>query len=106
MTDTTINRVISTGTTAERLAFTPDPATPASGPDQGYFWYDTDDQVMYAWDFVTGPGWVAGGGGGGTVSSVSVTTANGVSGSVATSTTTPAITIIPDLLNHAACGGI
>ena len=33
------------------------------------------------------------GGGGGTVNSVSVTTANGVSGTVATSTTTPAITL-------------
>lgn len=33
------------------------------------------------------------GGGGGTVTSVSVTTANGVSGSVATATTTPAITL-------------
>lgn len=38
--------------------------------------------------------WVpAGGGGGGTVTSVSVTTANGVSGTVATATTTPAITL-------------
>ncbi len=40
-------------------------------------------------------GWVAvgAGGGAGTVTSVSVVTANGVSGSVATSTTTPAITL-------------
>ena len=37
--------------------------------------------------------WVAGGGGSGTVTSVSVTTANGVSGTVATATTTPAISI-------------
>ena len=37
--------------------------------------------------------WVAGGGGSGTVTSVSVTTANGVSGTVATATTTPAITL-------------
>jgi hypothetical protein len=35
----------------------------------------------------------SGGGGSGTVTSVSVTTANGVSGSVATATTTPAITL-------------
>jgi len=34
-----------------------------------------------------------GGGGGGTVTSVAVTTANGVSGSVANATTTPAITL-------------
>lgn len=41
------------------------------------------------------PSWVAqsGGGGGGTVTSVSVVTANGVSGSVANPTTTPAITL-------------
>jgi hypothetical protein len=37
--------------------------------------------------------WSAGGGGSGTVTDVSVVTANGVSGSVATSTTTPAITL-------------
>jgi hypothetical protein len=36
----------------------------------------------------------AGGGGAGTVTSVSVVTANGVSGTVATATTTPAITIV------------
>ncbi len=36
---------------------------------------------------------IPGGGGGGTVTDVSVTTANGVSGSVATSTTTPAISL-------------
>lgn len=106
MTDATSNRLIATGTTAERNAFTPSPATPASGPDQGYLWYDTDDQTLYSWDFVTGPGWVAAGGGAGTVTVVSVVTANGVSGTVATDTTTPAITISPDLLNHAACGGI
>lgn len=46
-------------------------------------------------------------GGGGTVTSVSVTTANGVSGSVATPTTTPAITlslgkISPSMINQAA----
>lgn len=40
------------------------------------------------------PSWAAeSGGGSGTVTSVSVTTANGVSGSVATATTTPAITL-------------
>ncbi len=39
------------------------------------------------------PTWQAVSGGSGTVTSVSVTTANGVSGSVATATTTPAITL-------------
>ncbi len=37
---------------------------------------------------------VGGGGGSGTVTSVSITTANGVSGTVATATTTPAITLV------------
>jgi len=45
-----------------------------------------------AWE-PTGDGTGGGGGGSGTVTSVSVVTANGVSGSVATSTTTPAITL-------------
>lgn len=48
--------------------------------------------------------WSPSGGGAGTVTSVSVTTANGVSGSVATATTTPAITltlgaIVPTTVN-------
>jgi hypothetical protein len=43
--------------------------------------------------FSTGSGCITGAGGSGTVTSVSVTTANGVSGSVATQTTTPAITL-------------
>lgn len=37
---------------------------------------------------------ITGGGGSGTVTSVSVTTANGISGTVATATTTPAITLV------------
>jgi hypothetical protein len=40
-----------------------------------------------------------GSGGGGTVTSVSVTTANGISGTVANATTTPIITILPDTVN-------
>ena len=43
--------------------------------------------------------WDAGGGGSGTVTTVSVTTANGISGTVANATTTPAITVSPDSLN-------
>lgn len=62
MTDATLNRFVATGTTAERTAFTPSPATPASGPDQGYTWYDTDLEAIFAYDF-TVPGWVEIGGG-------------------------------------------
>lgn len=53
-------------------------------------------QVLGISGVVSGVGtlyWTAGGGGGGGVTSVSVTTANGFAGTVATATTTPAITI-------------
>lgn len=46
-----------------------------------------------------------GAGGGGTVTTVSVTTANGISGTVATATTTPAITLDISGLNAAKIGG-
>lgn len=49
MADSTLNRFVARGTTAERIAFTPSPPTPASGPDPGYVWYDTDDNTLYAW---------------------------------------------------------
>lgn len=66
MADSTLNRFVSSGTTAERTAFTPTPPTPASGPDQGYLWWDTDLQEEFAYDFGLAD-WVstAGGGGGG-----------------------------------------
>lgn len=51
MTDSTLNRFLSSGTNAERLAFTPTPPTPASGPDPTYLWYETDTGNTYAWDF-------------------------------------------------------
>ncbi len=50
MTDTTLNRFLASGTAAERAAFTPDPPTPASGPDPLYVWYETDTGNTYAWD--------------------------------------------------------
>lgn len=50
MSDLTLNRFVASGDTAARTAFTPDPPTPASGPDNGYLWFDTDDSVLYAWD--------------------------------------------------------
>lgn len=56
MSDTTLNRFVALGTDAERLAFTPSPPTPASGPDNLYIWFTTDTLVFYAWD---GSGWVA-----------------------------------------------
>ncbi len=49
---------------------------------------------------------IAGGGGSGTVTSVSVTTANGVSGSVATATTTPAITLTLGAITPTTVNGL
>lgn len=72
----TLNDFIASGTTAERTAFVPDPPTPASGPDYGYLWWDTDLQAEYAYDFGTAA-WVAtgGGGGSGTVTNTGTLTA-------------------------------
>jgi hypothetical protein len=50
MSDLTLNRFLASGTAAERAAFTPDPPTPASGPDPGYVWYETDTGQFYSWD--------------------------------------------------------
>ena len=50
--------------------------------------------------------WAAGGGGSGTVTSVSVTTANGVSGTVATSTTTPAISLTLGAITPTSVNGV
>lgn len=47
MTDLTINRYIASGTQAQRLAFTPAPATPASGPSPLCIWYETDTGFTY-----------------------------------------------------------
>jgi hypothetical protein len=41
------------------LAFTPSPPTPASGPDQAYYFYDTDNDAINWWD---GANWQASGG--------------------------------------------
>jgi hypothetical protein len=52
MTDSTLNRYIASGTDAERLAFTPSPPTPASGPDPSYIWKTTDGaKTTYMWNF-------------------------------------------------------
>ena len=50
MADSTLNRFLASGTAAERAAFTPTPPTPASGPDSGYFWFETDTEDTYSWD--------------------------------------------------------
>jgi hypothetical protein len=52
------------------------------------------------------PLWSTCGGGSGTVTAVSVTTANGVSGSVATSTTTPAITLTLGAITPISVNGL
>jgi hypothetical protein len=51
MTDSTLNRFLASGTNAERLAFTPSPPTPASGPDPTYVWHETDTSNTYCWNF-------------------------------------------------------
>jgi hypothetical protein len=56
MTDTTLNRYLAQGTHTQRLAFTPVPATPASGPNPSTTWYETDTATFWAWDFV-GTAW-------------------------------------------------
>lgn len=55
MSDTTLNRFLARGTNAERLAFTPVPPTPASGPDNLYVFYETDTGNVFMWD---GADWV------------------------------------------------
>lgn len=63
-------------------------ATDPSSPVEGEISYNTTSHLL---KFYNGTSWI--GPGSGTVTSVSVVTAQGVSGSVATSTTTPAITL-------------
>lgn len=50
MTDSTLNRFLASGTNAERLAFTPVPPTPGSGPDPMYIWTETDTNDVFVWD--------------------------------------------------------
>lgn len=47
MSDTSLNKIIQYGTTADRTAFTP---TPAAGSLVLYIWFDTDDLNLYVWD--------------------------------------------------------
>src|SRR5690349_9249958 len=50
MSDVTLNAFVASGTKADRVAFTPSPPSPASGPGQGYFFYETDTDNVYTWD--------------------------------------------------------
>lgn len=89
-----LNGYVSQGPGADRLAYVPNPTTPAVGPLPNIIWQDTDgDGAQYWWD-ITNSVWVLSIPGTiGTVTTVSVVTANGFAGSVATATTTPAITL-------------
>lgn len=50
MSDTTLNQFLSRGTSAQRIAYTPVPPTPAAGPSPGYSWFETDTGLLYAWN--------------------------------------------------------
>lgn len=94
MTDTTLNAFVASGTNADRVAFTPTPPTPASGPNPGYFFFETDTNDTYAWDS-TVPGWVkVNSGGAGTVTSVA--TGTGLTGGPITGTGTVSLASIAD----------
>lgn len=64
MSDTALNRFISYGTDAERIAFVPDPPTVAAGAALAYLWFTSDTLTLYSYDFGA-VGWaeIAGGGG-------------------------------------------
>jgi hypothetical protein len=53
--DVTLNKFVGTGDAAVMAAFTPSPPSPASAPDNGYVFFNTDDATLYAWD---GGAWV------------------------------------------------
>ncbi len=79
--------------TAKAIATVPDVVSLPEGVPEGSIRYVEFNETLYTYD---GSVWAAvagGGGGSGTVTSVSVVTAHGVSGTVATATTTPAITL-------------
>jgi hypothetical protein len=65
MADSTLNYFLASGTAAQRAAFTPTPPSPSNAPpNPGYSWYETDTDLLYAWDSVAAA-WVQVGGGGG-----------------------------------------
>lgn len=64
MTDGPLNYYHGAGTNAERLAFTPNPPTPGSGPPFIlYDWWETDSKTYWVFD-VSDSTWYSPGGGG------------------------------------------
>lgn len=53
MTDTTLNRFVSSGNESARASYTPSVPTPASGPAAGYVWAVTDTHQVYGSDGTT-----------------------------------------------------
>lgn len=80
-TDTTLNRYLIYGTHAQRLAFTPNPAS-LSGPGPGAYvnvlWTESDisGNPTYAWN-QAGTAWVLTSGSGGTITRAITVTVNG-----------------------------
>lgn len=91
MTDSTLNRFLASGTNAQRLAFTPNPQTPASGPSPTYIWYETDTGNTYAWKFSTSA-WAQVNSGSGITQLTGDVTAGPGSGSQAATLTNTAVT--------------
>lgn len=106
MADSTLNRFVASGTTTARLAFTPTPPTPASGPDFGYFWFDTTDNLTYGWD---GSGWVAMSGSGTVTNTGTLTSGDFILGNggvdVAAVSPTAATALLDDLVGDSGSGG-
>lgn len=50
MTDTTLNRFLAGDTDAVRTGFTPSVPTPASGPKQGYYFYEYDTNTLWLYN--------------------------------------------------------
>lgn len=92
MADSTLNQFHSSGTTVERLAFTPTPPTPASGPDHGYTWFDTDLTTLYAWDGAAWQPAIVGGAGTVTHTAGALTAGKTVVGNGAADITVSALT--------------
>lgn len=51
MSDTTLNRFLSSGTAAQRAAFVPNQQAPASGPNPSAVWLETDTGDTYMWNW-------------------------------------------------------
>jgi hypothetical protein len=60
MADSALNRYLMSGTTAQRLAFTPVPQVASSGPVLTPYWFDTTLGELFAW---IGGAWVQRSGG-------------------------------------------